>query len=229
MDLKNYVGILSVFSIVFSVMALLVGTVGATDPAPPAFTGSGNFTHGNGHTLSPDAIITMLEQKGVDVSQVKTALQNGDTATVKTWLDSHRPAHNDQFSNSTQQQQKIQTLITSLEQKGVDVSQVKTALQNGDTAAVKTWLENYFQTHKPQMMTHSKDPRFDLTNVTWQQQVITNLEQKGVDVTALKTALQNGDTAAVKTWLDSHRQAHNDSMPAGHHGRQSRTNSTQQS
>jgi hypothetical protein len=79
------------------------------------------------------------------------------------------------------------------------------------------------------MMNRSKDPRFDLTNVTWQQQVITNLEQKGVDVTALKTAFQNGDTATVKAWLDSHRQAHNDSMPAGHHGRQFKTNSTQQS
>jgi len=168
MDLKNYVGILSVFSIVFSVMALLVGTVGATDPAPPAFTGSGNFTHGNGHHMSPDVMINMLEQKGVDVSQVKTALQNGDTAAVKAWFDSHRPAHNDQFGNSTQQQQKLQTLISTIEQEGVDVSQVK-------------------------------------------------------------TALQNGDTATVKAWLDSHRPAHNDSMPAGHHGRQFKTNSTQQS
>jgi SOS response regulatory protein OraA/RecX len=273
MDLNNFAGILSVFSIVFSVMALFVGTAGAADPAPPACTGSGNSTDGNGHHLSPDAMIDMLEQRGVDISQVKTALQNGDTAAVKAWFDSYRQAHNDQFGTSTQQQQKLQTLITNLEQRGVDVSQVKTALQNNDTAAVKTWLESYRQENMEKrvnatrhqqglqaLVTHleqkgvdvgqlkialqnndtaavkawfesSRQAHMDMIGNTTRQSgpeaLITRLEQKGVDVSEVQTALQTGDTAAVKAWLDSHRQARNDSMPAGHHRWHFKANSTQ--
>ena len=46
---------------------------------------------------------------------------------------------------------------------------------------------------------------FDLTNATFQQQLITRYEQQGINVTTLQTAFQNNDTAAAKSWLAAHR------------------------
>lgn len=40
-----------------------------------------------------------------------------------------------------------QHLLTHLEQQGVDVRALNTAFRNGDTAAIRTWFENYRQSH----------------------------------------------------------------------------------
>lgn len=89
MDTQGFVvGPLSVLCIV----ALVMGTasaavITATDSTINPSTGT---VH---HHLSPEAIISSLEQKGVDVSGVKTALQNGDITSVHTWLKSYFDAH----------------------------------------------------------------------------------------------------------------------------------------
>jgi len=187
----------------------------------------GNDRHGMdlSNSTQQQQFITRLEQEGVDVTELKTALQNGNTDAAQTWLDSymqaHKPArgmergngrHGMDLSNSTQQQQ----LVTRLEQEGVDVTELKTALQNGNTDAAQTWLDSYMQAHKPAMgmeMGNGK-PGMDLSNSTQQQQLVTRLEQEGVDITELKTALQNGNTDAAKTWLDTYFQNHRPSQPA---------------
>jgi hypothetical protein len=44
--------------------------------------------------------------------------------------------------------------------------------------------------------------------------IISNLEKKGVDISAVKTALQNGDITAVATWLKLNFDTpHNDPAP----------------
>ena len=51
-------------------------------------------------------------------------------------------------------------------------------------------------------------PGVDLTNATQQQQVISRLENDGVDVTEFKTDLLNGNIDAAKALLDAYMQAH---------------------
>ena len=51
-------------------------------------------------------------------------------------------------------------------------------------------------------------PVFNLTDTTVQQHLLTRLEQQGIDVSALKTAFQNGDMVAVKTWFENYHQSH---------------------
>jgi hypothetical protein len=66
--------------------------------------------------------------------------------------------------------------------------------------------------------THGKGnmhPAWDMTNATIQQQIVAHYEQQGVDVTALQTAFQNGDTAAAKSWLEAHRPAQTRSANQG--------------
>jgi len=104
-------------------------------------------------------------------------------------------------------------IITHLEQGGVDVTEVKTALANGNTEAVTTWLKNHFETHRGEMGKGNGRHGFDMTNTTQQQQILSRLEQQGVDVTELKTALKNGNTNAAKIWLDTYIQSHKHEMP----------------
>ena len=52
--------------------------------------------------------------------------------------------------NATMQQERLQKQVTGLQQKGVDVSALQTAIANNDTAAEKAWFASYFQTHKEQ-------------------------------------------------------------------------------
>ena len=81
----------------FCVLIFCIGMVNAMDLTQSATncTGRPSFVHG--HPPSPDEMITHLEQQGVDVTEVKTALRNGDTATVKAWFDTYRNAHKDQM------------------------------------------------------------------------------------------------------------------------------------
>ncbi len=187
----------------FCVLTLCIVMVNATDVTQPATNCIGMRGLGHGHLPTADEMITRLEQQGVDVTEVKTALQNGDTATVKAWFDTYRNAHKDQMMNSTSRPGP-EKIIERLEQQGVDVTEVKTALRNGDTSAVKAWFDSYHDAHKDQMPNSTSRPG--------PEKFIERLEQQGVDVTEVKTALRNGDTATVKAWFDTYRNAHKDQM-----------------
>jgi Zn-dependent M32 family carboxypeptidase len=108
------------------------------------------------------------------------------------------------------QQEKI---IARLEEEGVDVSEVRTLLQNGDTEAVRAWLK----AHKPEIPAGSARSPPDLSDATRQERIITRLEQQGVDVTEVKSGLQNGDTTAVKAWLENYVHSHEGEMPFRNH------------
>ena len=64
----------------FCVLTLCIGMANATDLTHSATNCTGRPGFGHGHPPSPNEMITHLEQQGVDVTQVKSALQNGDTA-----------------------------------------------------------------------------------------------------------------------------------------------------
>ena len=154
---------------------------------------------GNQERPDPAKIIAHLEQQGVDVSAAKTAFANGDMAALKTWLEEYRDA-NPRNQTGNQERPDPAKIIAHLEQQGVDVSAAKTAIANGDTAALKTWLEEYRDAN-PRNKTGNRE-RPDPAKV------IAHLEQQGVDVSDAKTAIANGDTTALKTWLETLRASH---------------------
>ena len=81
----------------FCVISILVGFAGAADTAVPVKNGAGIHGFGHGQPPSMEAMIDHLEQQGVDVTEVKTALQNGDNEAVKTWLEAYREENRDQM------------------------------------------------------------------------------------------------------------------------------------
>jgi len=174
-----------------------------------------------------ESFITNLQNKGVDVSSVQTALQNNDMATVNAWLKSYFEAHPGTFGNTTPmhrgagfkfnataQQAQLQSFITNLQNQGVDVSSVQTALQNNDMATVNSWLTSYREAHPGAFgnTTHMQRGTGFKFNATAQQahlqSFITSLQNKGVDVSSVQTALQNNDTATVNAWLKSYFETH---------------------
>ena len=204
---------------VLCIIALVVGTASAAVIARADSISGTDATPAHQHP-SPESIIDGLEQQGVDVTEAKTALQNGDTEAVQAWLEAHRPARPEgpgrsppDLTDPTRQQE----IVTRLEERGVDVTEVKTALQNGDTEAVKTWLENHMPARRP-----ARTPQ-DLGDPVQEQEIIDRLEEKGVDVSEVETSLQNGDTTAVQTWLETYLHSHEGEMGFHHHPMESVT------
>ena len=78
----------------YCVFALVIGTASA---AAITQQGSGNNIRDTAGLFGPEKMIERLEQQGVDVTEAKTALQNGDTTAVKEWLQAYREAHPDLF------------------------------------------------------------------------------------------------------------------------------------
>ena len=204
---------------VYCICALCIGMCSAADVTTSSANHNGTFYAGPGHRLSPEMIIVNHEHNGVKLSEVKTALRDGDNATVMTRPGSHRAAHTAamgagrpgvNLTNATRQQQ----IITRLEKDGVDVTELRADLQNGNTDAARAWLENYFQRHKPALEKGAGRPGVDLTNATRHQQIISRLEKDGADVTGFKTNLLNDNIDAAKALLDAYMQAHRNNMSA---------------
>jgi SOS response regulatory protein OraA/RecX len=241
---KAYYGAL----VLFCAMTLFVGMASAADGTLPSVHNAGgagqwhvsSVHHGFDLTNATvqQQILTNLQQKGVDTSGLQAAFQSGNTTAAKEWMQSQfraqMPGMNGRHPGNGTGHQKFdltnvtvqQQILTKLQQKGVDTSGLQVAFQNNDTAAAKTWMQNYFESHKPAMTKFSGRQGLDLTNVTVQQQILTKLQQKGVDTSGLQSAFQSGNTTAAKEWMQSQFRTHAVGMNARHHANQTEARQT---
>ena len=81
--------------IAYCVFVLVIGMARADAVIPPLMCGTGPEGTSSGHGPLPQAMIDRLEQQGVDVTEVREALQNGNTEAVKAWLEAYHDAHPD--------------------------------------------------------------------------------------------------------------------------------------
>jgi type IV pilus biogenesis protein CpaD/CtpE len=106
-------------------------------------------------------------------------------------------------------------MIERLEHQGVDVTEVKSALQNGDTQAVKEWLQSYREAHQSEMVKRAgKGPMTGQANGERMLQILDNLTAQGYEVLALRTAVESGDYETAHTLMQEFRTAHPDACPA---------------
>ncbi|MGA2161498.1 MAG: hypothetical protein ABSG28_04765 [Methanoregula sp.] len=233
---QNLAGSIAVLLFALVILGFGISPVSAAAGTWPSGNSTAMHGHWGGQHFTPnstqryqmtESFITNLQNQGVDVSAVQSALQNNDTATVNSWLKSYFDAHPGTFgnithmqrghgftANATARQTHLQSFITQLQNKGVDISTVQTALANNDTATVKSWLKSYMEAHPGAFgnTTHMQRGHGFTVNATAQQahlqSFITQLQNKGVDVSTVQTALQNNDTATVNSWLKSYMEAH---------------------
>lgn len=122
------------------------------------------------------------------------------------------PRHNSTFvkgsghqgfdlTNATLQQE----MLTRYQQQGIDVTGLQTAFQSGNMTDVKEWMKEHHPAPAAKTGTGSGHQGFDLTNTTFQQEMITRYQQQGIDVTGLQTAFQSGNMTEVKEWMKDHR------------------------
>jgi hypothetical protein len=123
---------------------------------PPMPDGSVHSPPDLTNATQQEKFISRLDEQGVDVTEVKTSLQNGDTDAVKAWLEAYfqtyRPVRTPPDLTDPAQEQRI---LDQLENQGVDVTEVEADLKNGDTTAVQTWLETYLHSHEGEMGFHN--------------------------------------------------------------------------
>jgi hypothetical protein len=151
MDTKGFVaGPLSVLCSI----ALVVGTASAaaipvTDGAPG---GDPVPVH---QEPSLNSLILSLEEKEVNDTELTTALQNGDTESMKKWLLTYLQAHSAErpegaglsapdLTGATRQER----IIARTGVRKVDITDRETDLLSGDTTAVKAWLETSLPSHE---------------------------------------------------------------------------------
>jgi hypothetical protein len=126
-------------------------------------------------------------------------------------------------------------MIDRLEQQGVDVTEVKTASQNGDIKAVKEWLQSYREAHQGERVKGTgKGPMAGVANGARMLQILDNLTAKGYDVSAIRTAVTSADYKTAQTLMQEFRTAYPDVFPArgegagsGHLGGQRRAQHNQ--
>ena len=173
----------------------------------------------------PNTLIVLiyLASAAVLIMSPVCAADSAPSATDGQGTAFHGTGHHEAF-NATMQAEHLQSMITKLGQQGVDITQVQADLTAGNSEAVKTWFQTYFQSHPMTFAnrTGSKPP----VNTTQQaerfQTMITKLGQQGVDITQVQADLTAGNTDAVKAWFQTYRKDHPDATLKAF-GNQSRT------
>jgi len=86
---KIYYGVFAALCIV----GLAVGLAGATDLTNAVKGCTGMHGFGMGQPFSIEDRIAFLESKGIDVTEVRAALEKGDCDAVKAWFIAFREEH----------------------------------------------------------------------------------------------------------------------------------------
>jgi hypothetical protein len=177
--------------VAFSIMIIVIGMVHAADMIPPSAHPMRGHDQGYPGMNVTNAtvqqhILTGLEAKGVDVSAAETLLQNSDTAAVSIWLATYFESHKSERMNATARF-NVSAGIPFHKEKGFNTS-------------AENWSGTNRISHNGGMVNNAT--RCNTTAI------ISGLEQKGVDISAIKPALRKGDITAVMTWLKSYFQVH---------------------
>jgi hypothetical protein len=120
--------------------------------------------------------------------------------------------------------QKMTLVLSNLTAKGYDVSAIQTAVTNGDYKSAMTLLQQFRTAHPDAFPAHvartGNDTWTGKARITGQATgqkmtlMLSNLTAKGYDVSAIQTAVTNGDYKSAMTLLQQFRTAHPDAFPA---------------
>ena len=211
---------IALITISVSVIGLVLSPVSAATAFSPAgdtagagiAAGNGSYHHLFNSTWQAarlQSVLANLSRQGIDVSQAQADLAAGNTTAAAQWLMAYHHDHPDLAVNSTRQHvmnataqaARVQTLVTTLSQKGVDVTRALADLAAGNTTGA---MKDLMALHKdrPGMMANTTQQAERL------QTSITNLSQKGVDVSEVRADLAAGNVSAAMQWMAAYHTAH---------------------
>jgi ABC-type uncharacterized transport system substrate-binding protein len=143
----------------------------------------------------------------------------GAATMTHQWADSNQTHKTGPFGP-----EKMTLMLSNLTAKGYDVSAIQTAVTNGDFKTAMTLLQQFRTAHPDAFPARVAGTG----NVTWTDKaritgqatgqqmtlMLSNLTAKGYDVSAIQTAVTNGDFKTAMTLLQQFRTAHPDAFPA---------------
>jgi hypothetical protein len=109
-------------------------------------------------------------------------------------------------------------MLDNLTAQGFDVSAIRTAVTNGDYATAHTLMQDFRTAHPDVLPARGegagKGPMTGEKNGERMLQMLDNLTAQGFDVSAIRTAVTNGDYATAHTLMQDFRAAHPDAISA---------------
>jgi len=152
-----------------------------------------------------------LEERGYDVSEIRTAIENGDHETARTLLQQFMEEHKGELPAGSDDGKRgfdLTNHLDRIEDQGYDVSEIRTALENGDHETARTLLQQFMEEHKDELPARPDEGcRGPLGH-------LDRLEAQGYDVSEIRTAIENGDHETARTLLQQFMEEHKDELPA---------------
>jgi len=140
--IRNLIGIASVFC-VLAVLAMPASAL------PQDADSEDRVTMISGH-------LDKLESEGYDVSAMRTALENEDMETLRELMKEFMDGHNIESGSSENGEGRGHVrngngILDKLESEGYDVSEMRTALENGDMGTFHTLMKNFMEEHSDEL------------------------------------------------------------------------------
>jgi len=219
--------VVAIIAIVVSVIGLIMSPVSAatafSPSGDPAGIPAGNTAYHHTFNSTRQAarlqtVLANLTQQGVDTSPAQADLAAGNVTAAFQWLMAYHNDHPDNavngpgehVVNATAQAAHLQTVLTGLSQKGVDVSQATADLAAGNITGAMQELMTLHKDH-PGIMANSTQL------MTRLQSGVTKLAQQGVDV-SVQADLASGNVDGAMQWMAAYHTAHPNANGTSWHG-----------
>ena len=93
--------------------------------------------------------------------------------------------------------ERIQFALQKMAENGIDITDLETALENGDMEAVRAFMQENRPADAPDGA--------PMMNEEHAQQMIQRMQENGIDTSDLETALENGDMEGVRAFMQENR------------------------
>ena len=156
-------------------------------------------------------------------------MTTGDFDTAHTLMQEFRTAHPDAFPTRGEgpgkgpmteevKGERMILMLDNLTAQGFDVSAIRTAVTNGDYETAHTLMQEFRTAHPDAFPARGEGPGKGLIIGKVKGDrillMLDNLTYQGFDVSAIRTAVTNGDYETAHTLIQEFRTAHPDAFPA---------------
>jgi len=104
-----------------------------------------------GRGMGNAGMLDNLEEQGYDVTDIRTAFENGDTETGRTLMHQFMEAHHGEFApphDGDRPGMGGAGMLDNLEEQGYDVTDIRTAFEDGDTETGRTLMHQFMEEHQ---------------------------------------------------------------------------------
>jgi DNA-binding transcriptional MerR regulator len=105
-------------------------------------------------------------------------------------------------------------MLDRLEEQGYNVSAIRAAFESGDTDTARTLMQQFMEEHRDELPAPPERPAGDGAGTCDRMTGhLDRLEAQGYDVSAIRAAVESGDTDTARTLMHQFMQEHRDELP----------------